>query len=108
MLDVLQDASAHQERGSGMEQPQTPTVPTHPGVPAQGTVCSQHKGTGSARLCAAPGSSEVQEWCLDNRYQQRQGLQILYHSCKWEMMKNNPSLPFVQAAGEACPFLSVS
>lgn len=98
-----------------MEQPHTPAVPTHTGVPCP----HPHPRTPFAHTPRAldphgsvqhqgPHSSKVQEWCSDNRYQQRQGLQILYHSCKWEMMKNNPSLPFVQAAGETCPFLSVS
>lgn len=98
-----------------MEQLRTPAVPTHPGVPSPHphtrTPCAHTTRAldppGSAQH-RGPRSSEGQEWCSDNQYQQRQGLQILYHSCKWEMMKSNPSLPFVQAAGEACPFLSVS
>lgn len=98
-----------------MEQPHTPTVPTHPGVPwphpHTGTPCAHAAralGPHGSAQHRGPRYSEVQEWCSDNRSQQRRGLQILYHSCKWGMMKNNPSLPFVQAAGEACPFLSVS
>lgn len=111
MLDA--GCRPHQDCGDGAAaRPDCPHSPRCPLAtsPHRDTVCSHHKDIGSTRLCAAPGprSSEVQEWCLDNQYQQRQGLQILYHSCKGEMMKNNPSLPSVQAAGEACPFLSVS